>query len=105
LPPTPWGWIPKLLLTRTHTVIGKSGLDGYFLLRYLRMLIILFGASLLFVWPVLIPINAVNQRGAAGGVHGLDLLSISNVNSPERYWAHVFVGIAFFSSSPAIYPI
>jgi len=76
-------------------VIGKSGLDGYFLLRYLRMMIILFGVSLLVVWPVLLPINAVNQRGAAGGVQGLDLLSISNINSPNRYWAHVIVAIAF----------
>jgi calcium permeable stress-gated cation channel len=64
------------------------------------MLIILFGASLLFVWPVLLPINAVNQRGSAGGVQGLDLLSISNINSPNRYWAHVSVGIAFISSTP-----
>src|SRR5271170_7928629 len=93
LPVTPWGWIPKLLMTPTHIVIGKSGLDGYFLLRYLRMMILLFGASMLIIWPILLPVNAVNQRGAAGGVSGMDILSISNINSnsPERYWAHVLV--------------
>jgi calcium permeable stress-gated cation channel len=95
LPSTPWGWIPKLLTTPTHLVIEKSGLDGYFLLRYLRMMIFLFGAGMLVIWPILIPVNAVNQRGAAEGITGMDLLSISNVKDPSRYWAHVFVAIAF----------
>jgi len=95
LPVTPWGWIPQLLMTPTHLVIGKSGLDGYFLLRYLRMMIFLFIGGMLFIWPILLPINAVNQHGAAGGVTGMDLLSISNVKSPERYWAHVWVAVAF----------
>ena len=52
---------------------------------------------MLIIWPILLPVNAVNQRGAAGGVSGMDILSISNINSnsPERYWAHVLVAIAF----------
>jgi hypothetical protein len=52
---------------------------------------------MLIIWPILLPVNAVNQKGAAGGVSGMDILSISNIssNSPERYWAHVFVAIAF----------
>lgn len=100
LPVSPWGWIPKLLMTRTHVVIGKSGLDGYFLLRYLRMMIILFGGSMLLIWPVLLPINAVGQRGTAGGVSGMDILSISNIKTPSRYWAHVAMAIAFVSTIP-----
>lgn len=102
LPVTPWGWIPRLLMTPTHLVIGKSGLDGYFLLRYLRMMIFLFGGSMLLIWPVLLPINAVNQRGAAGGVAGMDLLSISNVKTPARHWAHVVMAIAFVSKKPLV---
>jgi hypothetical protein len=95
LPPTPWSWIPKLLATPTNLVISKSGLDGYFLLRYLRMMIFLFGGSMLLIWPVLLPVNAVGQRGAAGGITGMDLLSISNISNPNRYWAHVAMAIAF----------
>ena|SRR5947207_9801930 len=94
---TPWGWIPRLLMTPTHLVIGKSGLDGYFLLRYLRMMIFLFGGSMLVIWPVLLPINAVDQHGTAGGISGMDLLSISNIKTPSRYWAHVVMAIAFVS--------
>jgi calcium permeable stress-gated cation channel len=101
LPVTPWSWIPKLLVTPTHLVINKSGLDGYFLLRYLRMMIILFVGSILIIWPVLLPINSVHGRGQAGGVSGLDLLSISNVNpdNTHLYWAHVVMAILFVGTS------
>ena len=95
LPRTPWGWIPVLLTTRTRTVINKSGLDGYFLLRYLRMMIILFGGSMLVIWPVLLPINAVNQKGPAEDVSGMDILSISNIKTSRRYWAHVVTAMCF----------
>jgi calcium permeable stress-gated cation channel len=64
------------------------------------MMIFLFGGSLLAIWPVLLPINAVNQRGGAGGVSGMDLFSISNINNPTRYWAHVVMAIAFVSKIP-----
>jgi hypothetical protein len=67
------------------------------------MMIFLFGGGMLIIWPILIPVNAVNQRGAAEGVNGMDLLSISNIKSPERYWAHVFVGIAFVCNLPFLY--
>ena len=84
-------------MTQTHVVIGKSGLDGYFLLRYLRMMIFLFGGSILVMWPVLLPINAVNQHGAAGRAAGMELLSISNIETSSRYWAHLVMAIAFIS--------
>jgi calcium permeable stress-gated cation channel len=58
-------------------------------------MIYLFGGAMLVTWPVLLPINAVNQRGSAGGITGMDLLSISNVSSPKRYWAHVATAIVF----------
>jgi calcium permeable stress-gated cation channel len=96
LPPTPWSWIPRLLMTPTHVVIGKSGLDGYFLLRYLRMMIFLFGGSMLVIWPVLLPINAVKQHGVTGRI-GMELLSISNIETPIRYWAHLVMAIVFIS--------
>ena len=55
---------------------------------------------MLLIWPILIPVNAVNQRGAAGNITGMDLLSISNVKTPTRYWAHVVTAIAFIGSHP-----
>jgi calcium permeable stress-gated cation channel len=64
------------------------------------MMIILFGASMLLIWPVLLPINLVDQRGTAGGVSGMDLLSISNIKTPRRYWAHVVIAIAFIGLCP-----
>lgn len=87
-------------MTPTHVVIGKSGLDGYFLLRYLRTMIFLFGVSMLVIWPVLIPINAIGQNGTAGGISGMDLLSISNIKFPSRYWAHVVMAMVFIGLTP-----
>ena len=80
-------------------MISKSGLDGYFLLRYLRGMIFIFGGTMLITWPLLLPINAVNQKGEAGGVSGMDVLSISNVKDPVRYWAHVVAAICFIGIS------
>jgi len=63
------------------------------------MMLILFGGSMLIIWPILLPINAVNQRGSAGGITGMDLLSISNVSNPKRYWAHVIMAILLAGTS------
>jgi calcium permeable stress-gated cation channel len=58
-------------------------------------MIVIFGGGMLLLWPVLLPINAVNQKGEAGGVSGLDLLSISNVQDTWRYWIHTVAAILF----------
>ena len=65
------------------------------------MMIFLFGGSMLVIWPILLPINAVNQRGSTEGITGMDLLSISNIKDPNRYWAHTFVAIAFVCMVPS----
>ena len=63
-------------------------------------MIILFGGSMLVIWPVLLPMNAVRQLGPAGGVTGMDIFSISNISpgSTKRYWAHVAMAIYFVST-------
>lgn len=54
-------------------------------------MILFFGCCITF--PILLPINATGGNGAAG----FDLLSFSNVKDKNRLYAHVFVGILFFS--------
>ena len=51
---------------------------GIFLLRYLQVMLMLFGGAMFIIWPILIPINATGS--GAEGVSGVDLLSISNVD-------------------------
>ena len=56
---------------------------------------------MLIIWPVLLPINAVGQRDPEGRVAGMDILSISNIQTPRRYWAHVVMAIAFIGIPPS----
>ncbi|GAO52607.1 hypothetical protein G7K_6680-t1 [Saitoella complicata NRRL Y-17804] len=102
LPHDPLRWIRPLILTPPTDVIAKSGLDAYFFLRYLRMLVYLFGGGMLFVWPILLPINATGgnntgQAPAGAEVKGLDILAFSNVSRyhTKRLWAHLIVAWVF----------
>lgn len=62
-------------------------------------MIIIFTGCMLILWPILLPTNSVNQKGVAGGVSGLDLLSISNVQDTWRYWIHTVAAIVFIGTS------
>lgn len=93
LPKDPFSWI-YILLTKPHSfIIRQCGLDGYFFLRYILVFAVFFMFGLL-TWIILLPINAANGNGNTG----LDQLSISNVKHQQRYYAHVFVGWAFYGS-------
>jgi len=92
-PPGFYQWLVPLFTTPNLAFIQKCGLDAYFFLRYLRMLLKLFLPIALVVLPILMPINRYSGNGSA---RGLDLLSISNV-APEhaghRLWAHLLLAI------------
>ena len=81
--------------TKPRVLLDKTGLDGYFALRYLRMLILVCVFGLLITWPILFPVNAVNGLGDIGGISGLDRLTISNLVNVNRYWAHVVISYVF----------
>lgn len=91
LPADPFRWI-YILLTKPHTfIIQHCGLDGYLFLRYLLVLASCFIFGML-MYMVLLPVNAAHGAGH----QGFDMLSISNVKHKGRYYAHVFVGWAFY---------
>ena len=94
--------------TSNSEFIQKCGLDAYFFLRYLRMLLKIFIPSAIIVLPILLPINAVGGKGpnfaqglygnATGGwvnVTGLDQLAWGNVQPTKtnRYWAHLIMAV------------
>ncbi|KAF8463896.1 phosphate metabolism protein [Kalaharituber pfeilii] len=86
-------WIGGIGRADDTAILQASGLDGYFFLRYLKKARMISVAGCLFVFPILFPINITG----GGGQQGLDILSFSNCAKKERYWAHLFVGIFFFS--------
>ena len=88
----------------------KCGLDGYFFIRLLRALIIIFAPLMAIVVTILLPINYHGGKGnrfhstsAGSGVHwnvtGLDTLSWQNVDPARtnRYWAHLFCALTVIS--------
>ncbi|CCE64551.1 hypothetical protein TPHA_0I00440 [Tetrapisispora phaffii CBS 4417] len=92
LPSGLWQWFLPLLKKSDNFIIKQAGLDGYFFLRYLFLIAAYTGCSIVYVFPILLSVNAANGGNSAG----LDVLAYQNVTDPKRYYAHVFVGWVFF---------
>ena len=88
---------------------AKCGLDGYFFIRLLRAMIIIFVPLMILIVPILLPINyhggKDNDVAEVGGhlvafnVTGLDRLAWQNVapDHTTRYWAHLLCAILAIS--------
>ncbi|EXJ87676.1 hypothetical protein A1O1_04600 [Capronia coronata CBS 617.96] len=72
-------------------VLRHNSLDGYLWLRFFKLLIFISFVGCCITWPVLFPVNATG----GGGQKQLDLLSMSNVNDPNRYYAHALVACVY----------
>jgi calcium permeable stress-gated cation channel len=78
-----------------ETIKAANGLDSYFFVRFLWMIV----RILLPVWPiswiVLMPVDAVNT-GVAGNT-GLDIFTFGNVGKDQqaRYAAHLIMAWLF----------
>ncbi|KAI4138289.1 MAG: hypothetical protein L6R39_006869 [Caloplaca ligustica] len=107
-----WQWLVPVFKTSNSDFISKCGLDAYFFLRYLRMLLKIFVPLAFLILPILIPVNIVHGRGnhfAVGkyahnntvytNVTGLDLLAWGNVRPDKnnRYWVHLVLAIVVIS--------
>ncbi|EEH16483.2 hypothetical protein PABG_06570 [Paracoccidioides brasiliensis Pb03] len=91
--PSGWlNWVGAFFNLSDTYVLQHSSLDGYFFLRFLRLMSVTCFVGCLIVWPILLPIHAT---GGAGNTQ-LDALSFSNVKEPRRYFAHVLVSWTFF---------
>jgi calcium permeable stress-gated cation channel len=105
LPKTLFGWIPAINKVRNHSllpvyfilnitgqipdtyVLQHNSLDGYFLLRFLKIAVVICFVGCCITWPVLFPVNAT---GGAGKVQ-LDLLTFGEwlpiyLSLPICFW-------------------
>lgn len=88
-----FAWFKDLVTRREAEILQDAGLDGYFFLRYLRLMFIISVVGIITLFPVLLPINATSN----GGQTGFNKLSFTNVvNNKDRYYAHVFMEWLFF---------
>lgn len=86
---------------RGPVLLEKSGMDGYFFMRYLSMCLKIFFPMALIIVPILAPINRVNGKGAQTiegvryNITGLDTLAWSNVPPTHtgKYWAHLVLAL------------
>ncbi|KJZ72979.1 hypothetical protein HIM_07551 [Hirsutella minnesotensis 3608] len=90
-----FSWIGTFSKLPDAYALTHQGLDAYLFLRYLRVAMIICFVSLCITWPILFPVNATGM----GSAEQLDILSYSNVDvnkSPNRFYAHCFVGWAVY---------
>lgn len=93
-PPTTDGmfaWFKDFMRIPDDYVLNHQSLDQYLFLRFLKMITIMSVVGCIITWPLLFPINATG----GGGQAGMDVLSISNVRSPNRFYAHAIAAWLF----------
>lgn len=97
-----YGWLVSLFKVPDPEIIRKCGLDAYFFLRYLLMMLKIVAPLALVVIPILCPLNFLDgkaewqrEKGITVTVTGLDKLAFGNVapDKTHRYWAHLLLSI------------
>ncbi|KAL0570068.1 phosphate metabolism protein 7 [Marasmius crinis-equi] len=83
---------PFYLFKADHRDIKRAnGLDAYFFVRFLRMMVKVFFPIWVVTWAVLLPVTSVGSR--VGSNDGLDLFVFGNVETDKRarYSAHIIL--------------
>uniref|UniRef100_A0A8H7K322 CSC1/OSCA1-like 7TM region domain-containing protein n=1 Tax=Bionectria ochroleuca TaxID=29856 RepID=A0A8H7K322_BIOOC len=91
--PNGWfDWIKPLFKTPDSTLLNQGCLDGFFFLRFIKVLrnICLVGCCI--AWPILLPIHATGGRGLSE----LEILTIGNVVNSKKLYAHAVVAWLLF---------
>jgi hypothetical protein len=73
-------------------VLNHSSLDGYLFLRFLRVIAVICVVGILLLWPILIPLHITGGAGS----RGLDSLTLGNVVSAKRLYAHATLAWVYF---------
>ncbi|KAF2150799.1 DUF221-domain-containing protein [Myriangium duriaei CBS 260.36] len=99
----PYQWALPLFSMPNSTIINKCGLDAYFFLRYLRMLLKIFVPMAVAILPILLPINRYSGPGittdgngtVTGVTQGVNVLGWQNINGKhqQRTWAHLILAV------------
>ncbi|KAL1874017.1 hypothetical protein VTK73DRAFT_571 [Phialemonium thermophilum] len=87
-----FNWVVPFFRTPDTFLLYHSSLDGFFFLRYVKVLALICFAGCCFTWPILLPIHGTGGRH----LEQLDLLTIGNVASSKRLYGHFFVSALFF---------
>ncbi|KAF9784872.1 hypothetical protein IL306_006391 [Fusarium sp. DS 682] len=87
-----FNWIKPFFKTPDTFVLNHGSLDGFFFLRYLKVLRNTFLVGMLIAWPILFPIHLTGGKKLSQ----LDMLTIGMIENKKRMFAHVAVAYLFF---------
>jgi hypothetical protein len=73
-------------------VLAHQSLDSYLFLRFLKIAVITCLVGCAITFPILFPINATGK----GGSKQLDIISMSNVANPWKFFAHAGCAWIYF---------
>lgn len=99
-PPSPalpdgwFNWIIPFFKIPDTVVLNHGSLDGFFFLRFLKVLRNICFVGCCIAWPILFPINATG----GGGQKELSQLTIGNVTNPTKLYAHATVAWLLFGA-------
>lgn len=98
-----FNWIGPFFKIPDSYVLNHQSIDGYLLLRFLKIATVICLVGCVITWPILFPVNATG----GGPKQQLDILTYANVlpgNNP-RYYAHSFVAWFFLGMCHILHPI
>ncbi|KAH9941598.1 uncharacterized protein BXZ73DRAFT_97988 [Epithele typhae] len=88
-------WPYTVFMADPREIRTKNGMDAYFFVRFLRMMVRVLLPIWLLSWIILLPITSV--RTTVAGHTGLDVYIFGNVSTENqsRYWAHIALAWVF----------
>lgn len=94
LPRGHFSWLKPFLKTQATFVLNNGSLDGFLLLRYLKVLRNMCLVGCAVTWPVLLPLHATGGNGCTE----LEMLTMANVKNPQKFYTHVFISWIYFGA-------
>ena len=100
LSPRLLGWPISVFKADYRQIKNINGLDCYFYIRFLRMMIRVMLPIWLISWAVLLPLTSV--KTAVTGHSGLDIFIFGNISSTQqpRYAGHLLLTWIFTGKIP-----
>lgn len=89
-----FGWIKDFRTISDRHILDHQSIDAYLFVRYFKLIVVISFIGCCITWPVLFPINITG----GGGKIQLDMLSMANVSSPNRFYAHALVSCVFLGT-------
>lgn len=99
-----FAWPLAVYRSNHNDIKAANGLDAYFYVRFLRMMVVILLPIWIISWAVLLPVTSVGT-GVAGGTK-LNKFIFGNVapNQSIRYVAHIIL-VWFFTGASSSFPV